>query len=566
MTIIKESLRDLAGGQAQGWVEFMCASIRVSADGTRTIVTKPVRVQLVNGELESPNLDPGPAIVTVGAGGTRREYPIVIPNSPTAVRLHELLEQYTELPPPLVSQAWQAAQAAIQARNEVDDFVQYLGYEILPQVVAEAQRAIDAAGEAGGHSRDASDAAGAADGHRGDAVAAAGAAQADRQAVTELRDEVVDARNATTGARDTTLTAIEGIDGTVEHVDQMKTEVLAAEGRVEEAAWRAEAESDAARISANEARESARQAFDVIPPATDTQLGKIKLRGDLGGTAEEPTVPALSGKRDVVTGTNRVYTTDASGTQTNVPYSSSATATTIMLRDTAGRTKVASPSAATDATNKDYVDAGLAKKANLDPDGKIVQAELPAIAMVDFLGNVASETAMLALVGQRGDWCNRTDLGTEWQLIAEPSSQKSSWMEKIYPASDVRSVNGRKGAIELSSLDVLDSTPTGRALMKADDQASARAAIDAASQAYMMALEQTLDAYFNALNLRDVGAWSPTATYEVGQVVTYNHGRYYCRGGHGPGATFPAANYVWLGLAAVAATSDPGGGRLWVKL
>ncbi|EGD24641.1 hypothetical protein [Prescottella equi] len=324
--------------------------------------------------------------------------------------------------------------------------------------------------------------------------------------------------------------------------------------------------AEAAREHAEQAGRYAQQAFEAIPPATDTQLGKIKLRGDLGGTAEEPTVPELSGKRDVVAGTNRVYTTDGSGTQSNVPYSSSATATTIMLRDTSGRTKVASPSAATDATNKDYVDTGLAKKANLGPDGKIVQAELPAIAMVDFLGNVASETAMLALVGQRGDWCNRTDLGTEWQLIAEPSSQKSSWMEKIYPASDVRSVNGRKGAIELSSLDVLDSTPTGRALMKADDQASARAVIDAASQAYMIALEQTLDAYFNALNLRDAGAWSPSTGYDVGQVVTYNHGRYYCRDGHGPSATFPAANYVWIGAAIVAATSDPGGGRLWVKI
>ncbi|WP_139810793.1 hypothetical protein [Prescottella equi] len=462
--------------------------------------------------------------------------------------------------------AQDAAAAATTARDEVDTFVQYLTSNVVPEISAKAQEARDAADEAGGHSRDAFEAAGVADGHRGDAVAAAGAAQADRQAVTELRDDVVDARNVTTGARDETLTAVEGIAASVAHVDQAKDEVVAAEGRVEDAAWRAEAESDAARISANEARESARQAFDVIPPATDTQLGKIKLRGDLGGTAEEPTIPALSGKRDVVTGTNRVYTTDASGTQTNVPYSSSATATTIMLRDTAGRTKVASPSAATDATNKDYVDTGLAKKANLGPDGKIVQAELPAIAVTDFLGNVASQAAMLALVGQRGDWCNRTDLGTEWQLIAEPSTSLSSWQQKVYPASDVRSVNGRKGAIELSSLDVLDSTPTGRALMKADDQASARVAIDAASQAYMMALEQTLDAYFNALNLRDAGAWSPSTSYGVGQVVTYNHGRYYCREGHSATATFPAANYVWLGLAAVAATSDPGGGRLWVKI
>lgn len=138
MTIIKESLRDLAGSQAQGWVEFMCASIRASADGTRTIVTKPVRVQLVNGELVSPNLDPGPAVVTVAAGGTRREYPIVIPNSSTPVRLHDLLDQFTELPPPLVSQAWQAAQAAIAARGEVTNLVDHITETLLPQIGQQA--------------------------------------------------------------------------------------------------------------------------------------------------------------------------------------------------------------------------------------------------------------------------------------------------------------------------------------------------------------------------------------------------------------------------------------------
>ncbi|MBM4480321.1 hypothetical protein GS444_10700, partial [Rhodococcus hoagii] len=106
----------------------------------------------------------------------------------------------------------------------------------------------------------------------------------------------------------------------------------------------------------------------MIPPATATVFGKVKLAGDLAGTASAPTVPALTQKADLV-------------------------------------------------------------------GGKIPQAQLPAIAMVDFLGNVNSQPAMLALNGQRGDWCNRTDLGTEWQLIAEPSTSLASWAQKIYPAS-----------------------------------------------------------------------------------------------------------------------------------
>lgn len=330
------------------------------------------------------------------------------------------------------------------------------------------------------------------------------------------------------------------------------------------------AKAEAAREHAEQAGQYAQQAFEAIPPATGTQLGKIKLRGDLGGTADEPTVPALTGKRDVVSGMNRVYTTDASGTQANVPYSSSAAATTIMLRDSAGRTKVGTPAAAADAVTKDYVDTLLAKKADLGADGKTLQAQQNAIAVTDFLGNVASQTAMLALVGQRGDWCNRTDLGTEWQLVAEPSTSLSSWMQKIYPASDVTSVHGRKGAVTTSSADITDATATGRALMKATDAAAARSAIDAPTQTDLMQIAMDLgtaiDGVFVALNLRDAGLWSASGTYEVGQVVTYNHGRYYCREAHSPVATFPAAKYVWLGLAAVAATSDPGGGRLWVKI
>ncbi|MCU7530692.1 hypothetical protein, partial [Prescottella equi] len=168
----------------------------------------------------------------------------------------------------------------------------------------------------------------------------------------------------------------------------------------------------AAEQAAIDAAASAQQSADMIPPATNTVFGKIKLAGDLAGTASAPTVPALAQKADLV-------------------------------------------------------------------GGKIPQAQLPAIAMVDFLGNVNSQSAMLALNGQRGDWCNRTDLGTEWQLIAEPSTSLSSWAQKIYPASPVSSVAGRTGAVTISSTDVTDATAVGRNVMKAVDAAAARSAIGA---------------------------------------------------------------------------------------
>lgn len=463
-----------------------------------------------------------------------------------------------------------AAEQAADARDQAVAAATHITETVVPQIDDYAGQVAADAAQVRTDREATEDARSDAQSRAEAAGQAAGDAAADRQAVVELRNEVIGARDVTTGARDATLAAVEDIDAAVSHVDQAKDEVLEAATIAAGAAELADRKADAAGISASAAQQAAEQAAEVIPPASETELGKIKLRGDLGGTAEEPTVPTLAGKRDVVSGTNRVYTTDASGTQTNIPYSSSATATTIMLRDTAGRTKVGTPSAAADAVTKEYVDTLLAKKADLGADGKTLQAQQNAIAVTDFLGNVASQTAMLALVGQRGDWCNRTDLGTEWQLVAEPSTSLSSWMQKIYPASDVTSVAGRKGAVTIASPDITDATATGRGLMKATDAAAARSTIDAPAQADLiqiaMDLGTSIDWVFVTLNLREAGLWSASGTYKVGQVVTYNHSRYYCREDHSPVAAFPAANYVWLGLAAVAATTDPGGGQLWVKI
>jgi hypothetical protein len=92
--------------------------------------------------------------------------------------------------------------------------------------------------------------------------------------------------------------------------------------------------------------------------------------------------------------------------------------------------------------------------ASLDSGGKVPSAQLPSVALVDFLGAVASQAAMLGLTGQRGDWCTRTDLGTDWQLITEPSSSLASWREHVYPGSPVQSVAGKTGAVTLVKADV----------------------------------------------------------------------------------------------------------------
>ena len=58
--------------------------------------------------------------------------------------------------------------------------------------------------------------------------------------------------------------------------------------------------------------------------------------------------------------------------------------------------------------------------------GKIPSSYLPAIAISDYLGSVASQAAMLALVGERGDWCTRSDTSQTYILTNESPSVLAS--------------------------------------------------------------------------------------------------------------------------------------------
>lgn len=85
--------------------------------------------------------------------------------------------------------------------------------------------------------------------------------------------------------------------------------------------------------------------------------------------------------------------------------------------------------------------------ATLGADTKIPLAQLPAITISDYLGTVASQAAMLALVGQRGDWAIRSDLGSSWIIIGDDPTQLANWKAIATPAAPVLSVNGRIGAV-----------------------------------------------------------------------------------------------------------------------
>ena len=92
--------------------------------------------------------------------------------------------------------------------------------------------------------------------------------------------------------------------------------------------------------------------------------------------------------------------------------------------------------------------------ATLGADSKLTASQVPSIAITEYLGAVNSQAAMLALTGQAGDWCTRTDLGTNWIITGSNPAILADWTELSYPTAPVTSVNGLTGAVSLSYTNV----------------------------------------------------------------------------------------------------------------
>jgi hypothetical protein len=71
--------------------------------------------------------------------------------------------------------------------------------------------------------------------------------------------------------------------------------------------------------------------------------------------------------------------------------------------------------------------------ASLDAAGTIPIAQMPPIAVVDYLGDVADQAAMLGLSGEKGDWCIRNDDSKVYIIIGADPSQASDWQALSYP-------------------------------------------------------------------------------------------------------------------------------------
>lgn len=86
--------------------------------------------------------------------------------------------------------------------------------------------------------------------------------------------------------------------------------------------------------------------------------------------------------------------------------------------------------------------------AALGADAKLLASQVPATAIIDWIGDVTNVAEMTALTAQKGDWCTRTDEGKDYICIGDPTVE-AGWRPMTTPSGGVTSINGNQGALTL---------------------------------------------------------------------------------------------------------------------
>lgn len=91
----------------------------------------------------------------------------------------------------------------------------------------------------------------------------------------------------------------------------------------------------------------------------------------------------------------------------------------------------------------------------LDSNGKLPEGILPALAVVDVF-TVTSTAEMIKLNAQKGDMAI---VGSNTYILsATPASTLNNWVKIPHPTDVVQSVNGKTGAVVLTTTDVAEGT------------------------------------------------------------------------------------------------------------
>jgi hypothetical protein len=138
--------------------------------------------------------------------------------------------------------------------------------------------------------------------------------------------------------------------------------------------------------------------------------------------------------------------------------------------------------------------------------GQIGTAQLPPLA-INEVYTAASQTAMLALVAQRGDMAIRTDIGETYVLATDSPTTLADW-KMITSPGNVTSVAGRQGAIVLTKSDV--------GLSNVDNTADSAKPVSTATQTALNAKENTIAAGTVGQYWRGDKTWATNDKASVG--------------------------------------------------
>jgi len=114
------SVRDAAGRPAKGAVRIKALHVREGTGGA-VIDERTFDLPILNGTITgSPVLEPGPAKITLNvSGGRLRSWDVNIPSG-TSIDLWDLIEQYIDYDPPVVSKVFEYMQRAEAAADRAE--------------------------------------------------------------------------------------------------------------------------------------------------------------------------------------------------------------------------------------------------------------------------------------------------------------------------------------------------------------------------------------------------------------------------------------------------------------
>lgn len=190
------------------------------------------------------------------------------------------------------------------------------------------------------------------------------------------------------------------------------------------------------------------QVLSATADATASATGKIKLAGDLSGTALIPqiTVNAITNSK----------LADYAVTDSKVASGINKSKVGLSNVDNSSDLNKPISSAAKNALDL-KLDSNKLGQANgaasLDANGKIPSAQIPSVS-VSKVEVVNSEAAMLASSGGIGTTVIRTDSNKNYILSKADATVLSNWTELLTPGGGIQSINGKTGTVLLNKADL----------------------------------------------------------------------------------------------------------------